>query len=239
MKIDVIYEDDTLLIVNKPKGMLTHPTDKNPEGTLVDALLSHCGENLSSIGGDSRRGIVHRLDKNTAGLLIVAKTDEAHENLAVQIKEKTAVRKYLAVALGNFDSDDLREGIIDTPLAKHLGKTIKVYASPKGAPAITHYKVLEYFQGAALLELELKTGRTHQIRAHLASINRPVFGDTMYGSKGFGKFSKIKTNEQVLQSYFLSFTHPKNGDRMEFELEVHQWDADLIKVLEILRRSYK
>lgn len=239
MGIDVIFEDDELLVVNKPKGMLVHPTDKNPEGTLVDALLSHCGEKLSSIGGDLRRGIVHRLDKNTAGLLVAAKTDEAHENLAKQIKEKTAMRKYLAVALGNFDVDGFREGVIDKPLAKHLGKTVKVYASEKGAPATTHYKVLEYFQGAALLELELKTGRTHQIRAHLASINRPVFGDTMYGAKGFGKFAKIKTTEQVLQSYFLRFTHPKNGAKMEFTLEAHQWDADLVKVLEILRRDYK
>ena len=236
MEIEVVFEDDALLVVNKPKGMLTHPTDKNPEGTLVNALLNHCGENLSNIGGPSRRGIVHRLDKNTSGLLMVAKTDEAHENLAAQIKEKTATRKYLAVALGNFEQS---EGVIDKPLAKHLRKTVKVYASPEGATAITHYKVLEHFDGAAFLELELKTGRTHQIRAHLSSINHPVFGDTMYGSKGFGKFSKIKTNEQVLQSYSLKFTHPKSGDIMEFELEEHQWDADLVKVLKILKRDYK
>ena len=235
-KIEIIWEDDELLVVNKPKGMLTHPTDKNPDGTLVNALLEHCGGKLSNVGGDLRRGIVHRLDKNTAGLMLAAKTDEAHENLATQIKEKTAVRKYLAVALGNFTEE---QGVIDKPLAKHLGKTVKVYATEKGAPAVTHYKVLEYFQGAALLELELKTGRTHQIRVHLSSINRPVFGDTMYGAKGFGKFAKIKTNEQVLQSYYLRFTHPKSAATMEFELEPCQWDADLTKVLEILRRDYK
>ncbi len=235
MEIDIIYEDSELLVVNKPKGMLTHPTAKDSDGTLADILLNHCNGALSTLGEPLRRGIVHRLDKNTSGLLVAAKTNEAHENLAQQIKEKAVTRKYLAIALGNFEEN---EGIIDKPLAKHLGKTIKVYASEKGAPAITRYKVLERFEGAAFLELQLETGRTHQIRAHLSSINHPVFGDTMYGSRGFGRFSKIKTQEKVLQSYYLSFTHPQTGDNMEFELEPDKWDKDLVKVLRILRKDY-
>ncbi len=235
-ELDIKYEDDFLIVLNKPKNMLTHPTAYECDKTLVNALLYHCGDNLSDKGNPKRRGIVHRLDKNTAGLMLAAKTDEAAESLGAQIRKKTAVRKYLAVALGNFSSDS---GIINKPLKHYMSDTVKMQVSTtEGAKeAITHYRVLERFDSAALVELELKTGRTHQIRAHLASINHPVFGDELYGAKGatIEKYRGIKTTGQVLQSYYLSFTHPKNNEIMTFELTDKDWDEDLIKVLKIMR----
>ncbi len=233
--LDIVYEDEHMLVINKPKGMLTHPTSYDTQDTLVNALMGHLGENLSTIGGEMRRGIVHRLDKNTSGLLMVAKTDEAHINLQEQIKSKRAIRKYLAIALGNFREDG---GVITKPIAKNLGNTVKMYV-PKnpeeGQDARTTFYILEKFDGAAFIELELATGRTHQIRLHMSSINHPIFGDTLYGSKSFQKFSKIKTTEQVLMSYYLKFKHPTRGVDMEFKLEEADWDKDLVKVLKILR----
>lgn len=235
-ELDIKYEDDFLIVLNKPKNMLTHPTAYECDKTLVNALLYHCGDNLSGKGNPKRRGIVHRLDKNTAGLMLAAKTDEAAKSLQEQIKTKKAKRKYLAIALGNFEQN---EGIINKPLKHYMSDTVKMRVSDTiGAKeAITHYRVLEKFDGAALVELELKTGRTHQIRAHLAAINHPVFGDSLYGAKGYTieKYKGIKTNEQVLESYYLSFTHPINNEIMTFELEPKDWDEDLIKVLKIMR----
>ncbi len=233
--LDIIYEDEYMLVVNKPKGMLTHPTSYDSSGTLVNALMGYLGENLSTIGGDMRRGIVHRLDKNTSGLLMVAKTNEAHINLQEQIKSKKAARKYLAIALGDFKEDG---GVITKPIAKNLGNTVKMYVpkDPKeGLDARTTFYILEKFDGAAFIELELATGRTHQIRLHMSSINHPIFGDSLYGAKSFQKFSKIKTTEQVLMSYYLKFKHPITGMDMEFKLEEPKWDSDLVKVLKILR----
>lgn len=236
--LDIKFEDKHLLVINKPKGMLTHPTAHSNENTLVNALMYHCGNNLSNKEEPQRRGIVHRLDKNTAGLILAAKTDEAALNLQKQIREKTAQRKYLAVALGYFSHS---EGIIDKPLAHYIKDNVKMKVVPEGEgkDAITYYKVLEQFADAALVELELKTGRTHQIRAHLSSIGHPVFGDTLYGSKGHTAeyLRNIKTTQQVLQSYKLSFTHPKNNDIMNFELSPNEWDYDLGKVLNVLRRK--
>ncbi len=233
--LNIVFEDEHMLVINKPKGMLTHPTSYDSSNTLVNALMGYLGENLSTIGGDMRRGIVHRLDKNTSGLLMVAKTDEAHINLQEQIKSKKAVRKYLAIALGNFKEDG---GVITKPIAKNLGNTVKMYV-PKdpseGQDARTTFYILEKFDGAAFIELELATGRTHQIRLHMSSINHPIFGDTLYGAKSFQKFSKIKTTEQVLMSYYLKFKHPITGIDMEFKLEEPEWDKDLVKVLKILR----
>lgn len=233
--LDIVFEDEHMLVVNKPKGMLTHPTSYDSSDTLVNALMGYLGDNLSTIGGDMRRGIVHRLDKNTSGLLMVAKTDEAHNNLQEQIKSKTAIRKYLAVALGNFKEDG---GIITKRIAKNLGNTVKMYVpknSEEGLEAKTTFHILEKFDGAAFIELELATGRTHQIRLHMSSINHPIFGDSLYGAKSFQKFSKIKTTEQVLMSYYLKFKHPITGVDMEFKLEEDKWDKDLVKVLKILR----
>lgn len=239
IQLDIIYEDSNLLVINKPKNMLTHPTVHNTKDTLVNALLGYLGENLSDIGGKYRRGIVHRLDKNTAGLIIVAKTNSAHENLQEQIKEKTAKRKYVAISLGNLDK---KEGVLDFPIAKNLGDTVKMFV-PKnpeeGVDAITNYKVLESFNGADFVEFELKTGRTHQIRVHMSHIKHPIFGDSLYGAKSFRKFAKIKTLEQVLQSYYVSFTHPETGKELEFELPYEKWDNDIKKVLKILRSEEK
>ena len=234
--LDIIYEDDDLAVINKEKNILTHPTKYDREHTLVNALLYRYQNNLSDIQGLDRLGIIHRLDKNTAGLIVIAKNNFSHVDLAKQIKEKTAKRKYLALALGNFNK---KEGIIDKPLIHYLKNNVKMNVSDddKGLKAITHYKVIEEFKGVSLVELELKTGRTHQIRAHLASINHPIFGDSLYGAKSFmrNEFYNLKTNEQLLQSYYLSFIHPKTKEFMEFQLKEDKFSKDFIKVLNFLR----
>lgn len=235
-KLDIIFEDDYLMVINKPKDMLCHPTKYEREKTLVNALLAHCPNNLSSVSGALRQGIVHRLDKNTSGLMLVAKTDFAHENLAGQIREKTAIRKYMAIALGEFNQ---KEGTINKPLIHYLKDNVKMMIAPEneGLEAITNYKIIEEYKGAALIELELKTGRTHQIRAHMSSINHPIFGDSLYGANGLmrNEFYNLKTQEQLLQSYFLSFEHPKTKDRLSFQLEEKDFSKDFIKVLNFLR----
>lgn len=237
-KLDIVYEDDDVIVINKPKNMLTHPTKFDKEHTLTNALINHCKTNLSNIAGLDRLGIVHRLDKNTAGLIVCAKNNSAHENLALQIKEKTAKRKYLAIALGEFEK---KEGAIDKPLLHYLKDNVKMVIgeNDEGLSALTYYKVLEEFKGASLVELELKTGRTHQIRAHLSSINHPVFGDSLYGAKSFmrNEFYNLKTQQQLLQSYYLSFIHPNNNKKMEFQLKENEFSEDFIKVLNFLRRT--
>ena len=234
--LDIIYEDDDLAVINKEKNILTHPTKYDRKHTLVNALLYRYQNNLSDIQGSDRLGIIHRLDKNTAGLIVIAKNNFSHVDLAKQIKEKTAKRKYLALALGNFNK---KEGIIDKPLIHYLKNNVKMNVSDddKGLKAITHYKVIEEFKGVSLVELELKTGRTHQIRAHLASINHTIFGDSLYGAKSFmrNEFYNLKTNEQLLQSYYLSFIHPKTKEFMEFQLKEDKFSKDFIKVLNFLR----
>ena len=166
--------------------------------------------------------------------MLAAKNDFAHENLSKQIKQKSAIRKYLAIALVEFSE---KQGIIDKPLIHSLKDDVKMMVSSKGLDAITHYKVLEEFKGASLVELELKTGRTHQIRAHLSYIGHPIFGDSLYGAKSFmrNEFYNLKTTEQLLQSYYLSFSHPKTNEIMEFQLEEKDFSKDFIKVLNFLR----
>lgn len=233
-ELDIKFEDDDVIVLNKPKEMLCHPTKFEREHTLSNALLFHTKGKLSSIGGLERRGIVHRLDKNTSGIMLAAKSDIAHENLSKQIKEKSAKRKYLAICLVNFEQ---KEGIIDKPLIHSLKDDVKMIVSENGLEAITHFKVLEEYKGASLVELELKTGRTHQIRAHLASIGHPVFGDSLYGAKSFmrNEFYNLKTTEQLLQSYYLSFEHPITKEIKEFELKEEEFSSDFIKVLNFLR----
>ena len=237
-RLDIRYEDDDILIINKPKEMLTHPTKFDREHTLANALLYHCKDNLSDLFGEDRKGIVHRLDKNTSGLMICTKNNSSCEIISNQIKEKTLKRKYFAIALGNFNE---KEGIIDKPLVHYLKDNVKMTVSEnnEGLSAITYYKVIEEFLGASLVELSLKTGRTHQIRAHLASINHPVFGDSLYGAKSFmrNEFYNLKTIEQLLQSYYISFIHPKTKEEMTFQLEEKDFSLDFIKVLNFLRRS--
>ena len=240
-ELDIKYEDEYLIVINKPKEVLTHPTAYERLKTISNALIYHCGiNNLSDLSGSYRLGIVHRLDKNTSGLMIAAKNNEVHEKLASQIKSKELKRKYKAIALGEFEQ---KEGVIDKALVHYLKDDVKMTIAPqgKGLEAITNYKVLEEFKGAALIELELKTGRTHQIRAHLASINHPVFGDSLYGAKSFmrNEFYNLKTIEQLLQSYYIEFIHPITKNSMHFELNENEFSKDFIKVLNFLRRTNK
>ncbi len=226
--LDIIYEDDDILVVNKPKEMLTHPTNKEITGTLVNALLYKYGyEGLSDINGLMRPGIVHRLDRNTSGLLMIAKNNQAHEFLVKQIKEKTAKRQYIAVVHGNFENI---EGTIDLPLGRHPVKPEKMTVIDNGKPSITHYRVLESFKGYSFIELTLETGRTHQIRVHMSHISHPVVNDTLYNKIPF----KVKTTQQVLQAYKLKFAALKNNDIIELEI---QPDNDMEKVLKFLRSS--
>lgn len=223
--LDIKYEDENILVVNKPKSMLTHPTQKERENTLVNALLNKYGyDGLSDLNGSMRPGIVHRLDRNTSGLLMIAKNNKAHEFLTEQIKNKTAIRKYLAVVSGSFEAD---KGTIDEPIARHKTKCEKFCVQEDGKPSITHYTILERFKRYTLLELQLETGRTHQIRVHLAHIGHPIVNDSLYG----GEKIKVKTTEQVLQAYKLSFSI-MNGERIDIEIPL---DNDITKVLNKLR----
>ncbi len=222
--LEIIWEDENMLVVNKPSGMLTHPTEKECENTLVNALLYKYGENLSDINGVFRRGIVHRLDRNTSGLLMIAKNNKTHEFLAEQIKEHKIEKKYLAIAKGHFKFD---YGTIDFPIGRNPKHPEKMAVVSGGKPSITGFKVLQKFKDATYLELDLKTGRTHQIRVHLSHIKHPIINDTIYGA---GQF-KVKTQEQVLQSYKLRFTKPFTNGIIELKLEP---DEKIIKVLKYL-----
>lgn len=233
--LDILYEDDDLIVLNKQKGLICHPTSRMEEDTLVSALMYHT-KNLSDIQGKTRMGIVHRLDCNTSGLMLAAKTNSAHKFLQKDIQTKKTVRKYLAVCHGMISEN---EGIINKPLVHYLGKTVKMNVSKEGLEAETHFRVLERFNSSTFIELELKTGRTHQIRCHLASLGHPLVGDDLYGAKGYqnGVFRNFKTEGQVLMSYYLSFTHPTTGEIMEFEIKEENYHPDLIKTLSLLRSS--
>lgn len=226
--LDIIYEDENMLVVNKPSGMLTHPTSTERENTLVNALLYKYGDNLSDINGEFRRGIVHRLDRNTSGLLIIAKNNMAHEFLAQQIKDHAITKKYRAILKGNYNSDEDR---IDLPIGRHPKQPHKMAIVPVkdgGKESVTLLKVLERFKEATYVELTLITGRTHQIRVHMSHMKHPVYNDTLYGA-GEGR---VKTDEQVLQSYYLRFTKPVTGEIIELEIEP---DEKINKVLKFYR----
>ncbi len=228
--IDVIYEDNDILVVNKPKNMLTHPTNKETTGTLVNALLYKYGyEGLSDINGITRPGIVHRLDRNTSGLLMIAKNNKAHEFLTEQIREKTAKRHYLAIVHGNFEKE---EGVIDKPIGRNPSSPEKMAVIEDGKPSVTKYKVLEKFKGYSFVELILQTGRTHQIRVHMSYINHPIVNDSLYNKISF----KVKTQEQVLQAYKLKFTPLKNNDIINLKINP---DKDIERVLKFLRSINK
>ncbi len=224
--LDIKYEDETMLVVNKPKDMLTHPTSKEQRGTLVNALLNKYGyEGLSNLNGIMRPGIIHRLDRNTSGLLMIAKTNEAHEFLTSQIKAKTAKRKYLAVVQGNFTE---KTGTINKPIDRSKSKPEKMDIVEDGKTSVTHYKVLEEFKHFSYIELELETGRTHQIRVHLASIGHPIANDSLYN----GPKLKVKTQEQILQAYDLTFKTLKDSSIINVKIEE---DEDIQKTLKYLR----
>lgn len=223
--LEIVWEDENMAVINKPSGMLTHPTSLETENTLVNALLYKYGENLSDINGHFRRGILHRLDRNTSGLLMIAKNNKTHEFLAGQIKERTITKKYLAIVKGVIKQDS---GVIDFPIGRNPRQPSKMAVVEDGKPSITEFKVLKRFKDATYLELDLKTGRTHQIRVHLSHIHHPIVNDSLYGGGGF----KAKTEEQVLQSYKLSFTKPFKNDIIELELEPDEKIRKVLKYLE-------
>ncbi len=207
--IDIIFEDDYVLVVNKPQGMVVHPAHGNDSGTLVNALLYYCS-NLSGINGVKRPGIVHRLDKDTSGLIMVAKTNEAHIALSKQLKERTIIRKYMALVEGIIKTDS---GIIETFIGRHPNDRKRMAVLKKGGRvAITRYNTIEYFDNNTLIEAQLETGRTHQIRVHMSYLGHPVVGDLLYGYKK----QKYQLKGQLLHSYILGFEHPFTGEYMEF-----------------------
>ncbi len=209
--IDIVYEDADIIVVDKARGMVVHPAAGNWDGTLVNALMFHCGERLSGINGEIRPGIVHRIDKDTSGLLVVAKNDMAHRSLAEQIACHSAAREYQAIVVGNPRADS---GTIEQPIGRHKTDRKKMAIVPDGREAITHYQVLERYRGYALMAFQLETGRTHQIRVHMASIGHPIIGDPLYGVKK-DRFSSLEG--QCLHAYRLSLDHPRTGERMTFE----------------------
>lgn len=223
--IEIVYEDENMLVVNKPSGMLTHPTTIERENTLVNALLYKFNNNLSDINGEFRRGILHRLDRNTSGLLMIAKNNKAHEFLAEQIKNHTITKKYRAIVKGVIKEDEFE---INFPIGRNPNQPHKMMTRDDGKPSRTIVKVLERFKEYTYIELTLITGRTHQIRVHMKSINHPVYNDTLYGA-GQGK---VKTDEQVLQSYYLRFTKPFGNEIIELQIEP---DEKINKVLKYLR----
>lgn len=214
--IDIVYEDEHLLVVNKPKDMVVHPAAGNYSGTLVNAILYHCGDSLSGINGVMRPGILHRIDKNTSGLLLVAKNDNAHLYLAEQIKEHSLTREYEAVVYGNLKNDN---GTVNAPIARHPVKRKQMAIVEGGKEAVTHYTVLERFGDFTHVRLRLETGRTHQIRVHMASLGHPVAGDDVYGP------SKVitKLGGQCLHARKIGFIHPKTHEYMEFTSDLPQY----------------
>lgn len=220
--LDIIYEDDTLAIINKPQGMVVHPSAGHPSGTMVNALMYHI-KDLSSINGVVRPGIVHRIDKDTSGLLMVAKTDAAHQALAEELKAKKSLRKYLAIVHGNLPND---RGMIEAPIGRSEKDRKKQAVTAKGKEAVTRFTVLERFGDYSLVELQLETGRTHQIRVHMAYIGHPVAGDPLYGPRktlsGHGQFLHAKT---------LGLTHPMTGKEMIFTVEAPEIFQEVLKLL--------
>ena len=222
--LDIVFEDNDILVVNKPKGMVVHPAAGNYSGTLVNALMYHCGDSLSGINGVMRPGIVHRIDKNTSGLLMVAKNDNAHVGLASQIKEHSFKREYEAVVYGNIKDD---RGTINLPIARHPVKRKQMAVVEGGREAITHFEVIERFQGFTHLRLRLLTGRTHQIRVHLSFLGHPVAGDEVYGPK------KVITSlkGQCLHAKKLGFVHPVTHEYMEFDSRLPDYFKDFLAKL--------
>ena len=224
--IDILYEDSDVIVVNKPKGMVVHPAPGNYEGTLVNALLYHC-KDLSSINGVIRPGIVHRIDKDTTGVLVVAKNDEAHVKLSEQLKDHSMKREYYALVEGRLKKDS---GTIDKPLARSKRDRLKIAITEDGKRAVTHYSVIERFKNSTLVKCVLETGRTHQIRVHMSSIGYPLVGDPLYGFKK----QKFKGDGQMLHAKVLGFIHPRTGEYMEFSSELPE---NYKKLLENLRKD--
>ena len=224
--LDIVYEDDDLLVVNKPKGMVVHPAAGNYNGTLVNALLYHCGSSLSGINGVMRPGIVHRIDKDTSGLLIVAKNDFAHFSLAEQIKEHSFTREYEAIVYGNLKTD---EGTVNAPIGRSQYDRKKMCVTEKNSKnAVTHYQVISRYKGYTHIKCILETGRTHQIRVHMASIGHPVSGDLVYGVKN----EKVDFTGQCLHARKIGFVHPRTTKYLEFSSELPDYFEKYLHKLE-------
>ena len=223
IKLDIIYEDKDVIVVNKPQEMVVHPAPGVYSGTLVNALLSHC-KDLSGINGVARPGIVHRIDKDTSGILVVAKNDISHNNLAAQFKEHSISRVYMALVEGIIKDE---QGTIEAPIGRHAVDRIKMAVVKDGRYAVTHYKVIERFKNHTLVECKLETGRTHQIRVHMSHIMHPLVGDPVYGYKK----QRFNLKGQMLHAKLLGFIHPTTGQYVEFESQLPEYFKKIIKIL--------
>ncbi|MBR3848473.1 MAG: RluA family pseudouridine synthase [Oscillospiraceae bacterium] len=222
--LDIVYEDSDLLVINKARGMVVHPAAGHYSGTLVNALMHHCGSSLSGINGVLRPGIVHRLDKDTSGVMLVAKTDFAHNSLAEQIKEHTVRREYHTVVIGGLKEE---HGTISAPIGRHKTDRKKMAVTELNSrEAITHYSVIERYQGFTYASCLLETGRTHQIRVHMSHIGHPVVGDAVYGAR-----DKLGLEGQCLHSKNVTFTHPRTGETMYFETELPDYFSEILSKL--------
>lgn len=223
--LDIVYEDDDIIVINKPKGMIVHPAPGHTSGTLVNALMYHCKDSLSSINGVLRPGIVHRIDMDTTGLLVACKSDQAHRVLSDKFKVHDIHRVYTAIVYNQFATD---EGTINKPIARHKTDRKKMAIDSNGRHAVTHYRVIERLkQNFSLVECELETGRTHQIRVHMASINHPLLGDEVYGPKQ----KPFATQGQVLHAGVLGFDHPITGEYMEWHADLPDYFQGILKRL--------
>ncbi len=222
--LDIVYEDEHLLVINKPQGMVVHPAPGNYEGTLVNALMYHCKDSLSGINGVMRPGIVHRIDKDTSGLLLVAKTNEAHISLSEQIQKKTCKRHYICIVCGIVAN---KKGIIDAPIGRHPTNRLKMAVTPNNSKeAVTHFEVLEHLNNASFVACDLLTGRTHQIRVHMQYIGHPIMGDPLYLNK-----NAHNLKGQALHAQKISFDHPVTKERMEFCAEPPPYFTELLEKL--------
>ena len=222
--LNILYEDSDVIVVNKPQGLCVHPAPGNERGTLVNGLVYHCGDELSAINGVIRPGIVHRIDKDTSGLLIVAKNNEAHLKLSEQLKERKAMRKYVALVNGNIKEDS---GTINKPIGRNPSDRKKMAVVFGGREAVTHFNVLERFGQYTLVECILETGRTHQIRVHMASIGHSIVGDPLYGIKK----EKFNLNGQLLHAKTIGFVHPRTGEMMEFTSDIPEYFENVLEKL--------
>ena len=222
--LNILYEDSDVIVVNKPQGLCVHPAPGNERGTLVNGIVYHCGDELSAINGVIRPGIVHRIDKDTSGLLIVAKNNEAHLKLSEQLKERKAMRKYVALVNGNIKEDS---GTINKPIGRNPSDRKKMAVVFGGREAVTHFNVLERFGQYTLVECILETGRTHQIRVHMASIGHSIVGDPLYGIKK----EKFNLNGQLLHAKTIGFVHPRTGEMMEFTSDIPEYFENVLEKL--------
>lgn len=223
--LDIVYEDEDVILINKPKGMVVHPAPGHTTDTLVNGLLYHCKDNLSGINGVARPGIVHRIDRDTTGILIVCKNDMSHNSIAAQLKEHSINRRYRALVHGNLKEDT---GTVEGPIGRHPVDRKKMAINERnGKPAVTHYTVLERFGNYTLIECKLETGRTHQIRVHMTSIGHPLVGDEVYGPAK----CPFKLQGQCLHAMVLGFVHPRTGEYMEFSADLPEYFEDLLKKL--------